>query len=92
MFDHGLADFSVCRPGYVHIKVPCYQRGGCEVAALEGMEEVDPTPFVRVARLAFHLIVLRIVCYVRRSNVKGIHSEKNEFYEIRYTMSKLTET
>jgi len=68
----------------MHIKVPYYREEDVKWLPLEGMG-IDPTPFVRAAGLTFHLIVLRIVCYVRRSNVtvKGIHSEKNEFYEIR---------
>jgi hypothetical protein len=64
----------------MHIKVPYYREEDVKWLPLEGMEGVDPTPLVRVAGLTFRLIVLRIVCYVRRNNVtvKDIHSEKNE--------------
>ena len=79
MFDHGLADFSVCR-GTCTSRYHTTREEDVKWLPLEGMEGVDPTPFVRVAGLTFHLIVLRIVCYVRRSNVavKDIHIEKNE--------------
>jgi len=94
MIDHGLAGVSVRGRGTRTSRYRATREEDVKQLLLEGMEGVDRTLFVRVAGLTFHLIVLRIVCYVHRSNVavKDIHSEKNEFYEIRQTMSKLAKT